>query len=146
MITSSQILSINSQIDGRKYVIESHTDSELGVLLYSYLGPANVDTNAVMLARAEAYNAHEEAAPTFNITNDDDIVTSIKGYLLTKNFNLKLTSSQKTAVNTTINVLNAIRPLLRIFRSLSVAKQNQILEHTPILANLLTALEDTNGS
>lgn len=51
-IVSSTFSAGHAQLDGRKYVVEKHTDSVGGVHHVEYLAPAGADYQAIANARA----------------------------------------------------------------------------------------------
>lgn len=56
-ITSSQIISIKPQIDGRAYITERHDVSNGQPVIVEYLADAGLDINAVMSERASRIQA-----------------------------------------------------------------------------------------
>jgi len=132
MITSSQIAANEVQSDGRRYVTELHVTDEAAqpLLRYAYLALAGDDVTAIMNARASAYNAVQAAIPTVTVIMDDGTTATVKTDQF-GNLDLRLTAAQKSALVTARNVIDAIRPLLRIYYSLTPAQQAFVLAHTP---------------
>ncbi len=52
IVTSTKLVDAAAQIDGRKYVRESHTDTAGGVTVAIYLAEVGADYDAIMAARA----------------------------------------------------------------------------------------------
>lgn len=65
IVSSSFALDVHTQVDGRRYVTETHTLNEGGPIVISYLAEAGTDYQAVLDARVpvlDAVLADEEAA------------------------------------------------------------------------------------
>lgn len=93
-IVSSTIVEDAAQVDGRRYIRERHVDHLGTVIEVLYLGAANTDANAVMLARvpsievgqtqneihANVANAlsDDEPAPTFNYSTQNQFAAELR--------------------------------------------------------------------
>lgn len=141
MITSARILSQSPQADGRVYVVEIQTDDTSGDQQFLYLALPDDNPTAIMQARTVAINAAINAIPTVTVTMQDGTTATIKTYEF-GNMSLVLTASQRTAMQTAQNVIDAVRPLIRIYNNLTPAQQQFVINHTPWFAQ---ALEAVNG-
>lgn len=65
-ITASVLLSNVAQADGRRAVVEKHTDDTGITYIRQYLGPSNTDTSAVLAAYATQLTADISAAEIAN--------------------------------------------------------------------------------
>ena len=73
VIVSSEIVADDAQADRRRYIREHHTDDSGEVHTAYYLGPANTDANAVMLARVPEIEAQRaEAVVAQKFAEDKD--------------------------------------------------------------------------
>jgi hypothetical protein len=138
MIVSSTIARAELQKDGRSYVTELHSDDARGTLRFEYLADAGADHAAILKSRAATLNAEEAAVPVVQITHDDGTVSTFRAHV--GDFDFRLTNAQKTALVNARNVIEAARPFVALFRSLTPPQQQFVLAHTPWLAHVLTVL------
>lgn len=77
MIVSSSFTSEpRAQIDGRRYVTETHVDDVVGTVTFTYLAEVGQDYSAVMAARVLAWNANPPQPPTTYVVTNEDGTTS----------------------------------------------------------------------
>lgn len=140
MILSSQVVGSATQKDGRIQVSELHlTDEVVAELRFFYTALANTDTAAILNSRAAAYNAALAAIPSVTVTMDDGTVATVRTYDF-GNMDLRLTAGQKTALQTAKLVIDAVRPLLRIYYNLTPTQQAFVLAHTPWFVGVLAVV------
>lgn len=138
MITSAFIQSTNPQRDGRVQVVEIQVDDAAGPLRYEYLREAGDDETAIMQARTAQINSDLAAIPNATITQDDATILTIRAYF--PSTSLQLTTGQKSALVTARNVINAVKPFVKVYQTLSASQQQFVLAHSPWFSQVLDVL------
>jgi hypothetical protein len=138
VITSSEIIEIRPQRDGRNYVTERHVDSVNGELRFVYLAEAGADLQAALAARAAQLDTPRE---TVTVVNEDGTVTVLIDLAPEQSITISFNATQRNAVNNGISTLETkLRALYSLYLKASVKEQAALLSHNPILARLVNFL------
>lgn len=106
-VTSSSIISVNPQTDGRSYVTERHITSDGRQIDREYLAAVGLDTNAVMVQRAANIQAELQAKEAVDLA-----ASSYEIPLTSTEFLDRFTTSERIAIRSASKTNSAVEDLL----------------------------------